>query len=611
MLKKIIVHKAGHVGARASAEFSTLEVVIDTPYGEISAMAVGGATFGYGVKKHTAKNGQKGRTSDTTIGMGTFSISFSMASVVGKLKDLTDKPKLHATVKKAEVIVENLAGHLDASSKEKKSSKEKEADILKAVVDHMSQGTASKNAVESLRAQFEAASDKASAFSTFLSNLKESNFGDLREAVAGSAILLTSIAQITKDRAVAKFASGLQRVVHTFDAVAQVGKTLSALSSVKTTSIASFGALVGDAGAVLGGVGALVSLFGGDDDDGGDGLGEALTAIHSAVIGMWEEMHESFAVTWEMLGKIENHLLNIAAQIDAVDEKLNQMERNQIKRCKAMLESIEYVMDAVQQAHVDLAERIERNFERQKISSESFERIAKELLHFIVDAEMKTTILTLTVLSHKERREILAESSSKLYVWLADASTLNSKTGKLDFYHDIDRSVLVTLMHAITNPSATSIPLGLYQSLYSMNVPGGSELDLINPVGWFAVLSVYFALLREFHDHIASSDTLSAQYSKQIKSLVALINGVNLFYANVAGSDALWSKLVETYQGHFNDLYEKVVQKEAAALNAPIAPHFLLDLAESAPTNLQRLEQLPNIKGNVRCTSYVTCIFVI
>ena len=464
----------GSAGATARAQFDSIEVVLDTgSYGEISVDVGRGIGVGWKVAPTTAKNGKKGHTRSSQIRMGNVGISFNMPDVAkGLEKDFSGASSLKEAVVKGQAVVDrveqkmitepSVAGAVGADV------------ILNAVVDELDMHIGGEEMTK-LAAHYHEAAEKPAAFASMLQKLKSLDMEELSTAGVNVAFMLSSVAQLTKSKDLAKFSVGLSGTMNAFTGIADIAMSASAISSAGF-SVAAIGSLAGGLGAVLGAVSVLSSAFGGDDDD--SGLADALNAIHSAVMGMWQDMHESFAATWEMLEHIDNRLI--------------QMEQNNIERCKLLLKAIEQTHQAVLLAHYELQQQVERGFSTARISGETFQRIATEMFDHIVDQDMKNTVGSLAKLSHEERRSSLAEHSTKLYLWLSATSRLKARTGELDFFYPIDRPALSKMLLETINPSNTQddFALGLFHSLF-MRVtltPKPPEVHLVNPKGWFSVL---------------------------------------------------------------------------------------------------------------------------
>jgi hypothetical protein len=149
----------------------------------------------------------------------------------------------------------------------------------------------------------------------------------------------------------------------------------------------------------------------------------------------------------------------------------------------------------------------------------------------IVDQNMKLTVGSLARLSHEERRAGLAEHSTILYLWLAETSILKARTGELDFFYPIDRPALSRVLLEVVNPSKAhdDFALGLFHSLFmnATSAPKQQKVQLINPKGWFSVLTVYLSLIGEFHSHILNS--YQPLYHAELTNIYKLINHVTVF----------------------------------------------------------------------------------
>ncbi len=167
--------------------------------------------------------------------------------------------------------------------------------------------------------------------------------------------ICNQIGVISKNKELVRFANGIGAMTQAVNGVNQIGQAAtmisqaSAASAAATTTAASAAAssaAMASGAMMLGAVGAVVAAgimiysLCSEENEADNGLGDALSAIHSTVMAMWEDMRENFKLVFKHL--------------DIIDEKITEMERQNWKRFVASMRAIHYYGESNREQLKDL-----------------------------------------------------------------------------------------------------------------------------------------------------------------------------------------------------------------------------------------------------------------
>ena len=416
-----------------------------------------------------------------------------------------------------------------------------------------------KAAVTKLEQEYKESSDKPAAFLQFNKKLeehlvKEQRFQDITFAVNNTATFLSQVAHLTGSKDLQKFAGGLSATMQAISGMRDIGNAIS-LISTGGLNMMSFGSLMGGAGLVLGAFSAIASIFGGDESD---GLGEALEAIHSAVIGMWtemregfQEMRESFQETWRMLEKME---ANSQARFEAT--------------IKAIEMTREDILFALSRSHNYITRQLAefRESTEAYLSSIQFEMRTDH--EDMIDQKMRQTIIECRMhIDVTSLRVKLNEYITILVDWLTVSALLPARSGVFSTEGssiEATKRALVCCVRSRCSP--LDIQLGFFASLaqeLNPNIFGKNiaQLSMINPKNWFGVVNVYIKLLSIGIDN--HSIPLK-ECESQLKKILKIADDTLLVFNRIVDCSELWQKLVIDYKNCLDELHSANVRYSTA-----------------------------------------------
>ncbi len=317
-----------------------------------------------------------------------------------------------------------------------------------------------------------------------------------------------------------------------------------------------------------------VALFGnsGDEDN---SLGEALSAIHSAVMGMWTEMRESFHITWEMLQDIS--------------ARLDKMEANNHRHFGILLATLDYyggqslanltylkksLHDHMSWMHYDL----------------------KSCLEHLIDERAVQVIGEINLKSEAELKVSMAAYTATLSSWLLDAAA--KKSGTLPALSEGKLAVPGSELVKLLEDDSVLSKLGLLGSLANAHVTNlVDKAAFIDSSDWVYVLRAFELLIKTGSGEIALSEK-KAEYLKHLLSIKARAESVTAFVvATMHGSSRLFASLLVEYQSALDTLgrsLREVVERKRVAMNQShglLGEQVLLRLDEHANQSLARIEK--------------------
>lgn len=625
------------VGLKAGVQVAAIKLSLDTPVGAVDIRIREGASLGAKVQNTETKSGKPGTKTTKTVSIGMFEMSWTPAdplNVAGSSVEHAAYAELQGSVDtdvKSDIQLENTIvkgaqaaqeraenfvnkhkpgksskksthkaksgkSHENKSSTSNGLSQQEECAILDQVVEQVSESAlrysprdATINQQVREYHQEKTAGRHATAYSSFMIKLSEHLEHEkcLNAVVAcgrEGGVFLSQVANLTGERDVAKFATALSGVTQAFSGMRTFSNEMknfsdsaSAVSSLQAGAtsmgtLLSMAGLMSGAGMILGGISLVSSLFADDEEN---RLGEALEAIHTAIMGMWSEMRESFEFTWEKLDVIEN--------------KLDLMEINNAKRFKCMVELISqsYSVLLLQMA----SSKSQQIFFYQRI---------EEYLKNITDHEAQSVILNIQKSTSEDLRDIktFRQYTTALSLWLQKTARLGSGYIKTVGDNPIEDTTLirelVEFLSINSTDNPTNAPLGLLSQLAQPYLETGSAQEYnpkkyINPQQWFDVLNVYLLLIENGRELIINiEDSVHKAYMDEIRRCWSVANDTLNLFESMVNSERLWQSLVENYQRHFSEMKAEIDGQKIIEC-ADIPTVFQLNAIESVDENFTRV----------------------
>ena len=423
--------------------------------------------------------------------------------------------------------------------------------------------------------------------------------------------ICSQIGVISKNKELIRFANGIGAMTQAVNGVNQICQAAtmisqaSAASAAATTtataaSAAASGATAMASGAMmLGAVGAVVSagiiiysLCSEEDEATDNGLSQALTAIHSAVMAMWEDTRRNFEIVFEKL--------------DLLDKKITEMERQNWKRFVASMRAIHYYGESNREQLKDLKTTVQGSLNYSHQSLESY-------MQTFARSDSREVVAFIGKVGQAKCIDTLATHSNKLEEWLTQRAAISGYSGSIPTRHgklNLETAALITLLQNATAPEVVikgSLPLGLYASLAQSIDPYilfGENLDsMINPQDWNKVLASYIEVIQTgiplINESTLGQQEVFVTEVRTIKNIPLLV--LNLL-SGIRDSDKLWTKLIRDYheavigiQTQLSNALEEGRQKLNFDYDIESTIE-VLRLEQSAKENFERTSQMQPIK---------------
>ena len=405
---------------------------------------------------------------------------------------------------------------------------------------------------------------------------KEQMFNAGVEMGYATSTLCSQVAIITKNKELSRFANGIGAMTQAVNGINQIAQASAMMSqaaaassaaatTTAVTSAAASGASAMASGAMmLGAVGAVVAAgimiysMCSEEEEADNGLGYALTAIHSTVMAMWEDMRAHFAEVFK--------------QLDIIDKKITEMERQNWKRFVAQMKAIHYYGESTREQLKDLKTAVQGAVNHLHDGMKSY-------LNEITDETAITMLDTIRLEGPEETIKHLSDRIPQLAYWLNKKATIKDHAGRIDTPFgklDVDSETLTReLKKTITSDTIESLsyPLGLFASI-AMHVdptilPKKALTQMINTQDWNRVLECYLDVIRLGLSTISTLDPKQQDayldITRKIKDKPLLILE---FLSNLVDSDKLWLQLINDYyhevihiQHQINEILEQKYQE--------------------------------------------------
>jgi ABC-type multidrug transport system fused ATPase/permease subunit len=570
------------IGAKAGAQFGAMRLTLITPMGELDFKLKRGLGIGGKLSAIKSQKGDKpGVGKEQSLSFANWEVSLrpnEPHSITPGETPTPEKKRVINAQTRATTFVKERTGSTSQISQVKSS----EADLLDGTIEEMSAHFPDDPTVIALYQTYQKSDNRPKAFLTFQKELSkhlqsEAQFKSLVQAGTAASIFLSQVAQLSKSKELAQTAMGISALTQAFSGIKELDKSIALINAPSALGGGlSLGTLTGclnGAGLVLGAISMVSSLFGGSND----GIGEALAEIHSAIMGMWSEMRESFQVTWQML--------------EAIDSKLNAMEAQNQERFKLTMQAMKYSYD-------ELHAQIETSTAGITQQLQTLQTDIVSYLDHIAGQDAKVVMSEIQTTSLMAVPDKLSHWSAVLNAWLTDTATLdNGGIKRIQGKLDTDTAGLIRSLDLALSPeykAAANIPLGLFLNLAQELDPASftqhSSTKMINPKGWLAVFDVYARLLRLSANSILNSDANTIEgYRKQIDAVNLMATNVLDLLSTIADSSTLWDQLINNYQDPFDQLKKRLKDEQPKSAEGLTFP-YRWDLSKDATTNIKAFE---------------------
>ncbi|MBS0359633.1 MAG: hypothetical protein JSS53_10210 [Proteobacteria bacterium] len=353
------------------------------------------------------------------------------------------------------------------------------------------------------------------------------------ECSASISLFLAEVAHLAKSPGLSKCATGIAAMTQAVSGMKAISDAFAVVGTLATVT-----SVCGGVGLVLGAISLLSSL----SQDQNDGLGDALSAIHSTLIAMWDDMRDGFEKTWQGQKKIQELLLMLD-------------DRNH-DRFLIMLEAMENIHSAIAESTIVIMSRLDY-----------VHRDLTAYLEYLVDQNVHIACQEIATTEVQGIRDGVAKLSAPLYTWLSQGAAITARTGEVKRSEGalVDPSLdnWIQALTEIVVPEADifDIPFGRFFNIAEEangKTPDGKwyldDKKIINPKGWFYVLDVYISILLTSQEKILSSESdLRAAYYNYVVNLLKIIDDTLSIY-DIVLHTKLIENLIDGYTNLFNGL---------------------------------------------------------
>lgn len=575
------------VGAGVGAQLGAIRLTIVTPFEELVVRLKRGAGLGLEF------NNLLGKPQKVTAGMWEFEYhklepqetppldAVSSQTQANKQSLTLFKQQKDVPVKsiKSSLISKNVAKAEKFVEKSKGTvlnQKEQEQGLLDATVETITGNIQNTVAALALQKHYQQYADKAQGFIEVQKKIQtEDNPEQLNQIVQGgisAGIFLTSVAQLTNSPDLARFAVGVKAATMGFTGLSELSSSCQLIGAGQFSFSTGVGLLNG-ASMVLQGISLLGSLMGEDDNE----LGEALSKIHSAVMGMWYETRVNFKETWDRIDNLKATLLFK----EELDKKRFQHTVHAIEKTR---EDILVSLTLSHHCILDEQKTIESHVVEIKHSLQA-------TLKLLFDLPTKEVLLEMEKSEAREIQKKVMTYSNRLRLWLTDIAS--SRAGS-ELWEGImagpSQAIRILEELNFSHRNTSDLKLAVYVRLAESINPGqfseGNNLIIINPQHWRLVLNQYINLMGIAKFEVSrKSEAIRCAYLNEMFSLKQITEDISSIFNSIAYSTTLWTKLLENYQASFK----------------PIAPLFRkIQDPESPPNNKLLLAELELILLNIQ-----------
>jgi hypothetical protein len=292
-------------------------------------------------------------------------------------------------------------------------------------------------------------------------------------------------------------------------------------------------------------------------------------------------------------------------KLEAIDEKLTVMERNNWERFAHLMDAIDYSYSEITTKLTRMEDTLNKRFENLRSFIESY-------LRYIVDQGANSILININKAKTVDKLlEEFEENTTSLRLWLNDVAAITARTGYLELSHNklpISQSEHIQKLSNFIAPERAKerakldYPLGLFVSLAQVIHPpifnNITALKLINPQDWHIVLSAYCHYMNVGQEYILEAPQyIQNVYLSELDLFSHIVNSTLSIIDTIANTEQLWSNLVTNYQKHFGDI-KKLIDDKTQAINEPLsAVNLQLTLSETAEQNFIRLENQSSHKA--------------
>lgn len=418
------------------------------------------------------------------------------------------------------------------------------------------------------------------------------------ELADATSTFCNQVALLTKNKELAKFATGLSAVSQAVKGVRKGAQAIEMLSLATTSgAVMDSGTMaLGAAGAVLGAGMMLYSLCSEPESE-SNGLGEALAAIHQSIMEMWQDTRRNFEVTWE--------------KIDKLDAKITEMARQNRQYYLSIVELIDYYGEMTKEKLSQIRATI--GYTRQRIES---------LLHLLINQEAIKTVNTIALEGKANTVQNITERSQALFFWLTSVATHTAHSGQINRSYgrlEITSTDLFEALKIAMRPEsiqALSLPMGLFASLaqdIDPSIISPKKLaEVIHTQDWNTMLACYHKVLTWAKPQIA---TFAIDRQEAYLNNLSIIKEKPLIIMDlllkIQDSTLLWTKLAQDYLTEIHALqskFEIILEKHRRRLNEAykLNPELVvLKLEETASENLLRIQASRDIYQTLEIKDHI------
>lgn len=565
--------------AKLNAQAAAVNVLIDTPIGEISAKLKAGAGIGSGFSGLSKLTGK----SKKEFSFAFWELSYQPKEQIQSHNILELKLADQAYQDAQQFVTEIKSTTAHDPAKEKALLNK----TVKQIIKPLKKQPASVPVEATYRdKEVKQGQENSKSFIDFNRSLAEQiqtaeELGALLRAGTAANIFLSQVSALSSDQHMAKFARGLGGITQTFMGLAQLNQVLKANAAATGLAIAT--GLMSGGSLILGGL-SLISLLGTNNrPNNPSAIGEALSTLYQ--------------LNTEILSVVNM----IQYKANLLNKKLDIIEQNNQVRFQYTLAAIKQSCDLVIH-EISSSKHVLEN--RMKIG---FSDITS-YLDYILDKDMCRVVTKISKTPQTEWPLKLIDYSTELALWLKETATHSLKSGEISEKNDhtLPTPILIEKLKDSISSEKNYIPLGFFVSLAKHLHPelknAYSDLKLINTQDWFYVLEVYLQLMHHCLNTITDKG-LQQRYYEEVDEIHTLAKNTIYFIHTLTHiennnlshqANLLWETLIYNYQANLDYLRDKIIQQNNLISQPVSSLGMPVNLMENAQTYFQKAEQLSN-----------------
>lgn len=436
---------------------------------------------------------------------------------------------------------------------------------------------------------------------------EEMNYQSIRNTLADAAEGFSAIMSIAGNHKVARQISVVGNAgIKIMDSCHMLATGASALSGL-SCAMGTFSPLCPYVG-IVSAVASLVSLF---QDDGSDGLGEALSQIHQSVV----QMHQSLS---NQIYIVHEHMME---RFDNLESKVDIMAAQMVQGFIKILEQSNYLRQDVRRMHVDMIQGFkaisqglvalsQQILDSTVFNAYSFDRINSDLqvIH-TVDAKVDSVLLESFVESvaaiddcPKRLGSLAAMPQTEVYENCKKME--NVIRGIKPIYNDTNGAVRAHLspknIIAMLGSKSPESILGFFAMYLSsqLSVPLSIAPSDVPNIGIFVCALKKYIALRKATTHLLYNERLYDERCEILNEIKDKGESALTFIHEIAGNRDIFEKLYGQYKG----CYAKMLALFYVALEKRSQELFESVYAEGVEKNRQAIEQSALLRACHDCS---------